>query len=252
MLIALLAGFGLCLSLIVAPGAQNVFLLREGIRHATSSRRHAVVLALVCFACDIVLISAGVAGFGAAVEAMPWLFDAARWAGVTFLAGYGLFAAWRAVRGEGEAIDATDGSTHSTGRRSDGTGGVHPDGVQHSDGAPTASGSTATATLTAVGTRTSPKHVLLPAVLTCLAITWLNPHTYLDTVLMLGSISTAYGDAAWLFGLGAIAGSAVWFAFLTFAARFAARWLRSPRSWRVLDAIIAVTMLGLASALALG
>ena len=239
MLIALLAGFGLGLSLIVAPGAQNVFLLREGVRHATSSRRHAVVLAMVCFACDIVLISAGVAGFGAAVEAVPWLFDAARWAGVTFLAGYGLFAAWRAIRGGGDAIDATEDP-------------ARPDAGLHPDDAPAWSGSTATATLTVSRPRTNQKHVLLPAVLTCLAITWLNPHTYLDTVLMLGSISTAYGDAAWLFGLGAIAGSAAWFAFLTFAARFAARWLRSPRSWRALDAVIAVMMLGLAAALALG
>ncbi|MGO2668210.1 MAG: LysE/ArgO family amino acid transporter, partial [Microbacterium gubbeenense] len=83
-----------------------------------------------------------------------------------------------------------------------------------------------------------------------LAITWLNPHTYLDTVLLLGSISTHYGDARWLFAVGAILGSAVWFAILTFAARFASRWLRSPRSWRILDAGVAVMMLGLATALA--
>ena len=91
---------------------------------------------------------------------------------------------------------------------------------------------------------------LLPAVLACLAITWLNPHTYLDTVLLLGSISASYGDARWLFGLGAVLGSAVWFAFLTAMARVAARWLRSPRSWRVLDGAIAVIMAALATTLA--
>lgn len=230
MLTALLAGLGLCLSLIVAPGAQNVFLLREGIRHAGDSRRHAIVLALVCLASDIVLIAAGVGGFGVVVEQVPWLFDAARWAGVVFLAGYGLLAAWRVIRGGGETIDI-----------------AHPDPeVERAE----AIGQTATLTLTPPRTRT--RTALLPAVLTCLAITWLNPHTYLDTVLMLGSISTTYGDARWGFAIGAMLGSAVWFAFLTFAARFAARWLRSATSWRVLDGVIAVVMLGLAAGLAIG
>jgi L-lysine exporter family protein LysE/ArgO len=85
----------------------------------------------------------------------------------------------------------------------------------------------------------------------CLAITWLNPHTYLDTVLLLGSVSAGYGDDRWLFGVGAVLGSAIWFAFLTVAARFAAKWLRSPLSWRILDAAIAVVMLTLAMGLAL-
>src|SRR5699024_11170982 len=102
---AFIAGFALCLSIIAVPGAQNVFLLREGIRHAGESRRHAIVLAVVCLVSDIVLISAGVGGFGVAVQHVPWLLDAARWAGVVFLAGYGLLAAARAVRG-GSGIDA--------------------------------------------------------------------------------------------------------------------------------------------------
>lgn len=228
MLIALLAGFGLCLSLIVAPGAQNVFLLRQGILHAGEGRRHAIVLAAVCLACDIVLISAGVAGFGAVVENVPWLFVAARWAGAIFLAGYGLLAGWRAVRG-GETLDVS-ASRHDP------------------EPSPAPSGSGTTATLALPRAETA----LLPAVLTCLAITWLNPHTYLDTVLLLGSVSTAYGDARWMFAVGAVLGSAVWFALLTFAARFAARWLRSPRSWRMLDGVIAVVMLGLAAMLAVG
>ncbi|MGO1879132.1 MAG: LysE/ArgO family amino acid transporter [Microbacterium gubbeenense] len=231
MLTALPAGLGLCLSIIAAPGAQNVFLLREGIRHAGGGRRHALALAAVCLASDVVLISVGVGGFGVVVEQVPWLFDAARWAGVVFLAGYGMLAAIRAVRG-GEAIET--GS---------------PDPARQEPAPTLASGTGATATLTAVPVARV-RTAMLPAILTCLAITWLNPHTYLDTVLLLGSISTHYGDARWLFAVGAILGSAVWFAILTFAARFASRWLRSPRSWRILDAGVAVMMLGLATALA--
>src|SRR5690606_30576466 len=106
------------------------------------------------------------------------------------------------------------------------------------------------ATATIPRPRTRARRALLPAVLTCLAITWLNPHTYLDTVLLLGSVSTSYGDARWLFAIGAMAGSAAWFAFLTVAARLASRWLRSPRSWRVLDGAVAAIMFALAAALA--
>lgn len=230
--IAFLAGLGLCLSIIAAPGAQNIFLLREGIRRAGSHRRHALALAAVCLASDVVLIAVGVAGFGMVVEQVPWLFDAARWAGVVFLGGYGLLAALRAHRG-GATIDA----------------GPPPSVAPAS--APSGPGGTGTATITTAPDRLRTRAALLPAILTCLAITWLNPHTYLDTVMLLGSISTTYGDARWVFAAGAIAGSAIWFALLTFAARFAARWLRSPRSWRVLDIGVAVMMLGLAAALAL-
>lgn len=231
-LIAFLAGLGLCLSIIAAPGAQNIFLLREGIRRAGSHRRHAIALAAVCLASDVVLIAVGVAGFGIVVEQVPWLFDAARWAGVVFLGGYGLLAALRAYRG-GATIDAAAPAS--------------------AERVPVPSGSAGegTATITAAPERIRTRAAMLPAILTCLAITWLNPHTYLDTVMLLGSISTTYGDARWVFAAGAIVGSAVWFALLTFAARFAARWLRSPRSWRVLDIGVAAMMLGLATALAL-
>ncbi|MTE23157.1 LysE/ArgO family amino acid transporter [Microbacterium sp. ZXX196] len=230
MLTALLAGLALCLSLIVAPGAQNVFLLREGIRHAGSGRRHAIALALACLASDVVLIAAGVGGFGALVTSVPWIFDAARWAGVTFLAGYGALAARRALRGSAGAVvvPATTGAQ------------------DHAPATPPGFGGTATLTRP-----TAARSATLPAVLTCLAITWLNPHTYLDTVVMLGSISTTYGDARWAFGAGAILGSAIWFAFVVFASRYAARFMRSPRSWRVLDAAVAVLMVALAAALAL-
>nr|WP_051172545.1 LysE/ArgO family amino acid transporter [Microbacterium indicum] len=237
MLTALFAGIGLSLSLIVAPGAQNIFLLREGIRHAGDGRRHAIVLALVCLASDVILISAGVAGFGAVVERVPWLFDVARWAGVVFLAGYGLMAAWRVVRPQESSIRVEEDPI------------AQPEDLDSPSGGGTMT-AVRTRAITTVQATTRTRSALLAAVLTCLAITWLNPHTYLDTVLMLGSISTHYGDARALFAVGAVIGSAIWFAFLTLAARYAARWLRSPRSWRVLDGVIAVVMLALASALA--
>ncbi|MGW9114122.1 LysE/ArgO family amino acid transporter [Microbacterium sp. NPDC055683] len=225
MITALLAGLGLCLSLIIAPGAQNVFLLKMGIR-----REHAIALAVTCFASDILLIGAGVAGFGVVVEHLPWLFQAVKWAGVVFLAGYALSAGWRAVRPRGSAIEVAADAPAPAARET-ATG-----------------GGTATAVIARPVTTT---RTLLPAILSCLAITWLNPHTYLDTVLLLGSISASYGDARWMFGLGAVLGSALWFAFLTALARVAARWLRSPRSWRILDGSIAVVMLALAASLAL-
>ena len=86
-------------------------------------------------------------------------------------------------------------------------------------------------------------------VLTTLALTWLNPHVYLDTVLMLGSIAATHGAGRWLFAAGAIAASILWFTALGFGARHLGRWLRTPRSWRILDAIIAVVMIALAISL---
>jgi L-lysine exporter family protein LysE/ArgO len=229
-LTAFLAGLGLCLSLIIAPGAQNVFLLRMGVK-----RQHVIALAVTCLVSDAVLITAGVAGFGAMVGHMPWIFELVRWGGVIFLAAYGLAAAWRALRPRGEAIVVDEPVPAAPA------------------GEPVSGGTAATLTLTrqtAPTRQAAPGRTLAPAILSCLAITWLNPHAYLDTVFLVGSVSAGYGDLRWMFGAGAIAGSAIWFSLMTVAARFAARWLRSPRSWRVLDGFIAVAMLVLAAGLA--
>jgi L-lysine exporter family protein LysE/ArgO len=107
--------------------------------------------------------------------------------------------------------------------------------------APAPAGSTATLTRTR----------LAPVILTTLALTWLNPHVYLDTVLMLGSIAATHGDDRWLFAAGAIAASILWFSALGFGARYLGRWLRTERSWRFLDAVIAVVMIALAVTLVL-
>ncbi|EEX14474.1 arginine exporter protein ArgO [Citreicella sp. SE45] len=195
---AALAGFSLGMSLIVAIGAQNAFVLRQGI-----VRAHVFPVAAICAASDAVLIAAGVAGFGALTGALPWLETAMRWVGAAFLLWYGL-RSWRAAwRGEG-ALRA---------------------------GA--AAGS------------------LRAAVLTCLALTWLNPHVYLDTVMLLGAVSAQYEDRTG-FALGAMAASVLFFFTLAYAARLLAPVFARPAAWRVLDLGIGAVMLALAARLASG
>lgn len=193
---SLLAGLGLGLSLIVAIGAQNLFVLRQGIR-----REHVFEVALVCALSDAVLITLGVAGLGAVTQALPWLVAIVRWAGAAFLIGYGLLAARRAIFAPAPAAaDAGDGPVANT-RRS--------------------------------------------VLLACLAFTWLNPHVYLDTVFLLGSVASTHGDQRWLFALGAMTGSFAWFFALAYGARHLSRWLTGPIAARWLDGFVAVVMLAL-------
>ena len=194
----LLTGLVTGLTLIVAIGSQNAFVLRQGLRG-----EHVVAVVLACAVSDAVLIAAGVAGFGALVEAAPWIVEAFRWGGAAFLLLYAARAARSAWRG-GAAL-APDG----------GAGGL---------GA---------------------------ALATCLALTWLNPHVYLDTVILLGSVSTQAEDRA-AFGAGAVAASFAWFAALGFGARLLRPLFARPGAWRALDAGIAVVMAALAVALILG
>ena len=216
MLTSVLAGFGLGLSLIIAIGAQNLFVLRQGLR-----REHVLVVAAICAASDALLIALGVSGVGLVLQAVPWLVDVVRWAGAAFLVVYGLLAARRAWRGSDQGLDAS----------------------VDADSAP----STGSARRAATSTRTR----LLPVVLTCLALTWLNPHVYLDTVFLLGTVASTHGDQRWLFAAGAMAASVVWFFGLAFGARYLGRWLSTPRAWRILDAVIAVVMIGLGVSLVL-
>jgi L-lysine exporter family protein LysE/ArgO len=217
--VPLLAGFSLGLSLIVAIGAQNLFVLRQGIR-----REHVLLVATLCAASDAVLIVVGVSGIGAATIAVPWLTGAVRWAGAAFLLGYGLLAARRALN---------LGPAQQTAL------GPHAD-AEVPDAAVTGGG-------TLVATRASTS--TLSATLTCLALTWLNPHVYLDTVFLLGSLAAVHGARRWEFAAGAMLASVVWFFGLAFGARHLGRWFDSVRAWRVLDAIIAVVMITLAISL---
>lgn len=207
MLATLVAGLGLGFSLIVAIGAQNLFVLRQGIR-----REHVVIVASICAVSDAVLIALGVSGIGLVLQAVPWLIDVVRWLGAAFLVAYALLAARRAWRPAGEALEYAD----------------------------------AEQAVQVAGTRR-----LLPVVLTCLALTWLNPHVYLDTVFLLGSVASTHGDARWLFAAGAMLASVVWFFGLALGSRHLGRWLSTPRAWRILDGAIAVVMLAIAVSLVL-
>ncbi|MCE7481657.1 MULTISPECIES: LysE/ArgO family amino acid transporter [Microbacterium] len=201
-MISFFAGLGLGLSLIIAIGAQNVFVLRQGIR-----REHVLVVVVICALSDAVLIATGVAGLGFLLERVPWLVDAARILGAVVLLVYGLLAARRAWRGADQTLQ---------------------------DAAP----AKRTGRLTAV-------------IALALALTWLNPHVYLDTVLMLGSIAATHGDGRWLFAAGAMLASVLWFTALGYGARGLARWLNTARAWRILDALIALVMIVIAVSLVL-
>lgn len=209
----LVAGLAAGLSLIVAIGAQNAFVLRQGLR-----REHVLPVVLVCALSDLVLIAAGTAGLGALVTGAPALLAVVRWGGAAFLLTLAALAARRALR---------------------------PDSLDP------ASGVGATSARSAVGTS--------------LALTWLNPHVYLDTVLLLGSLAAGYAAAhaggadapgpdvaRWLFGAGAMVASIVWFTALGFGARLLAPIFARPVAWRVLDGAIAVVMAAIGVSLLLG
>ncbi|AWZ08923.1 MULTISPECIES: LysE/ArgO family amino acid transporter [unclassified Streptomyces] len=207
---AALAGFGTGLSLIVAIGAQNAFVLRQGVR------RHSVLAVVaICALSDAALIALGVAGVGAFVTAWPPALTLVGLVGGAFLIGYGALAARRVLRpAPGAALGAEDSGT--------GTGTE-----------PGAAPGTGTGTGSAAARR---------AVLTCLAMTWLNPHVYLDTVLLLGSLAADRGDLRWAFGIGACLASLTWFGALGYGARLLSGLLARPSAWRVLDGLVAATM----------
>jgi L-lysine exporter family protein LysE/ArgO len=212
----LLAGLGLGFSLIIAIGAQNLFVLRQGLR-----REHVVLVATICAVSDAALIALGVSGVGLVLHAVPWLIDVVRWAGAVFLVGYGLLAARRAWRPSGHTLEAEGAAA----------------ALETPGGGGTPAGPTPGATAIRASTRA------LPVALTCLALTWLNPHVYLDTVFLLGTVANTHGDARWIFAAGAMAASVIWFFGLAFGARYLGRWLGTPRAWRILDAVIAVVMI---------
>lgn len=194
-LAALATGFGAGLSLIVAIGAQNAFVLRQGLR-----REHLVPIVAVCIASDAVLIVAGVAGVGALIQAAPLALVIVRWAGAAFLLAYALFAARRALK---------PGALNSA--------------------------------------ATSERTTLAAAMSAAVALTWLNPHVYLDTVVLLGSLASDHGpEGRWPFAWGAIVGSTLWFSLLGFGAKFLAPVFARPGAWRILDGAIAVLMVVLA------
>ena len=198
-MIAFLTGFSLGFSLILAIGAQNAFVLRQGLR-----RRHVLPTVLTCAVSDAILITIGVAGFATLSQTLPQLAPLMRWAGAIFLIVYGALSLRSAITGT-SALQAAD-----------------------------------------TGTQT-----LRSAILTVLALTWLNPHVYLDTVMLIGSIATRYPGQSWEFGSGAVLASFVFFFSLGYGARVLTPFFAKPSAWRILDVLICLIMWSIAAGLIL-
>ncbi len=197
------AGFALGASLIIAIGAQNAFVLRQGLR-----REHVLAVVVTCTLCDVALIALGAAGFGSLVRAFPAVTAIAAWGGAAFLFVYGALSFRSAARTE--ALHVAEKPTRA---------------------------------LPSTGA----------AIAATLALSLLNPHVYLDTVVLLGSVAAQHPAAERLaFALGAMSASAAWFAGLGYGARLLAPLFAKPRAWRVLDVAIGAIMWWIAASLVWG
>lgn len=194
------SGFLLGLSLILAIGAQNAFVLKQGLKG-----EHVFWVVLVCALSDALLISVGISGFHVLVARAPWLTTVSRYAGAAFLLWYGARSFRAALR---SSAVLTPGSA-------------------------------------------APRS-LWQTLATTLAFTFLNPHVYLDTVVLLGSVSTQFAGHALAFGVGAASASFVFFFSLGFGARLLRPLFARPITWKVLEALIGLTMWSLATKLILG
>lgn len=197
---AFFSGFSLGLSLILAIGAQNAFVLKQGIK-----KQHVFLVCIICALSDAVLIFVGVSGFGYVVERYQVIKTAVLWGGFVFLSIYGLRSLYSAFS-----------ASHTL-----------------TSGDEEARGAAKTALLT-------------------LAFTWLNPHVYLDTALLLGSVSTKFGERAGLFGVGAMCASFAFFFSLGYGARFLAPLFKKPAAWKILEFFVGVTMITLGAMLVIG
>lgn len=183
--------------LIIAIGAQNAFVLSQGVR-----RNYPLTIALICACCDSALILLGINGVGSAVAANPLLGQLAVWGGALFLLWYGAIAFRSAWQG----------------------GSLETNGVKMT--------------------------TLRTVITTTLAITLLNPHVYLDTMVLLGGISGQFpSNQRFLFGAGAITASFIWFFSLSFGAGMLAPIFRKKFAWRILDGVVWLTMWGIAISL---
>jgi L-lysine exporter family protein LysE/ArgO len=195
--IAFLPGFLTGLSLIIAIGAQNAFVIRQGL-----TKKHVLLVVAICAISDALLILLGVAGLGALIAGLPWLLEIIRWFGVAYLTWFGIRSLRSALKTQ--MLDASG---------------------SQSGGAKT-------------------------VVLAVLGFTFLNPHVYLDTVILLGSIGNQFGEDKWWFALGGAVASILWFSSIGFGARAASRFMAKPVFWKVLDLLIAAVMFGIAIMLA--
>ena len=198
-MLAITTGFASGLALIIAIGAQNAFVLRQGLK-----RQNVFAIVLFCAVADAVLIGAGILGLGAVIESVPWVLVALRFGGAAYLVWFGISSIRRAI----------------------------------SPGTLEASGQANSSFAKAIGTAA--------------ALTFLNPHVYIDTVILLGSIGNQFVDDRWWFWLGASIGSFVWFFGLGYFARLLAPFTSSLKFWRILDSLIALVMFFIAGYLLFG
>ncbi|UYM14491.1 LysE/ArgO family amino acid transporter [Endozoicomonas euniceicola] len=189
-----LSGFSLGLSLILAIGSQNAFVLKQGIKN-----HHLFIVCLVCSISDAILITLGITGFGIIVKEIPTIEIIARYGGAVFLFIYSLIS-FKLALSESQSLKP-EGSSETS---------------------------------------------LLKTVIVCLAFTWLNPHVYLDAVILLGSISTQYQPYQLVFGIGAVTASFIFFFILGYGAKVLAPVFRNPLAWKILEFIIGTVMLSIA------
>lgn len=189
-----IAGLSLGFGLIIAIGAQNAYVLKQGLK-----REHVFIICLICATSDAILITLGVSGFSVIISKIPWIEPAARYGGAIFLAYYGMRSFWFSFN-KNEALlpSANDNSS------------------------------------------------LVVVVTTCLAFSWLNPHVYLDTVVLLGSISTQFSEQKVEFALGAVLASFIFFYVLGYGARVLTPIFKNPVAWKVLDSVIGIVMWSIA------
>jgi L-lysine exporter family protein LysE/ArgO len=194
---AFLPGFFTGLSLIIAIGAQNAFVIRQGL-----TKRYVFTVVAFCTVIDATLIALGIGGLGAAIGSLPWLLEVIRWLGVAYLTWFGIKSLISATKTQ--SLDPTGVESKSAGK----------------------------------------------VITTVIAMSLLNPHVYLDTVIFVGGVGNTFGDNRWFFAYGAMLASLVWFTSIGYGAKAASRFMSKPLFWKVLDGLIAVIMFTLAVTLA--
>ncbi|MFM6939595.1 MAG: LysE/ArgO family amino acid transporter [Rhodoluna sp.] len=194
---AFLPGLFTGLSLIIAIGAQNAFVIRQGL-----TRRYVFTVVAICTLIDASLIALGIGGLGAAIAGLPWLIEVIRWFGVAYLTWFGIKSIISATKNE--TMDASGVESKSAGK----------------------------------------------VIATVVAMSLLNPHVYLDTVIFVGGVGNTFGDNRWYFAYGAMLASALWFTSIGYGAKAMSRFMAKPIFWKVLDSVIAVIMFALAITLA--
>lgn len=251
----LLTGFLTCLALIVAIGPQAAFLLRQGLR------RDRVLLAVACcLVGDILLISLGTAGVGALLDHAPWMLEVLRWLGVAYI----LWFAYRSFRSAFTARPGAGADDDSSAL----SPGSSPSGPSHTvhvamtseipmlnpDGtAPAQTSESETATMTAARQRVHVTHVSKVSTVagTALTLSILNPHAWVDSLVVLGTMANSFAEDRWFFAAGAIVACVLWHALLAGGGSALAGLLNRPRTWQVIDVIVGVTMVGVAAMLVL-